>query len=229
VLLAAAAARAAAAGCHCCCSGWLPLLGLLGLAAAAGWCCCSGWCCWLPLCACAASVAACTSSTAASRLALAAPLAARAGAAGCRCCSGWCCWLPLLLGRARRPNFLATNFLATNFHSTGQLRLDRSADRSINRGNPRPLFFETTRPKSEKLDATNGGSKPGACSRRKLNPPPRRGARANPQRQFNRSLAVSMMQQTPRAPHEHTMRTSRRKIFNSIHSPPHVDKLPQPV
>jgi hypothetical protein len=143
--------------CNC---GWLPLLllGLLGLAAAAraaaGCRCCSGW---LPLLAAAAAragAAGCrcvpvpprspharTSSTAASRLALAAPLAARAGAAGCRCCSGWCCWLPLLLGRARRPNFLATNFLATNFHSTGQLRLDRSADRSINRGNPRHYFL----------------------------------------------------------------------------------------
>jgi hypothetical protein len=223
------AARAGAAGCRC----WL--LGLVRLATAAAaragaagcHCCCSGWCGWLPLLL----------------------LGLVAAAAECRCC---CCWLPLLLlglvaAASRLPplvfpdrcrscaatnflatNFLATNFLATNFHHDGiDLRLDlliNQQGQSI-----RAIFFETIVRKSEKLDATNGESKPARGASTRRGPPPRRGARAKPQRLFNLSTEVSMMQQTARTAHEHTMRTSRRKIFKSAHSPPHVDKLPPPV
>jgi hypothetical protein len=232
------------AGCPAGCSGWRGwLLGLARLAARAGVagcrCCCSGWCGWLPLLAARAGAAGCRCWL----------LGLVAAAAECRCC---CCWLPLLLlglvaAASRLPplvfpdrcrscaatnflatNFLATNFLATNFHHDGiDLRLDlliNQQGQSI-----RAIFFETIVRKSEKLDATNGESKPARGASTRRGPPPRRGARAKPQRLFNLSTEVSMMQQTARTAHEHTMRTSRRKIFKSAHSPPHVDKLPPPV
>jgi hypothetical protein len=174
-----------------------------------------------------------------------------AAAAECRCC---CCWLPLLLlglvaAASRLPplvfpdrcrscaatNFLATNFLATNFLATNFLATNfhhaDGIDLLINQQGQsiRAIFFETIVRKSEKLDATNGESKPARGASTRRGPPPRRGARAKPQRLFNLSTEVSMMQQTARTAHEHTMRTSRRKIFKSAHSPPHVDKLPPPV
>jgi hypothetical protein len=205
-LATAAAARAGAAGCHCCCSGWcgwLPLL-LLGLVAAAAECRCC--CCWLPLLLLGLVAAA-------SRLP---PLVFPDR---CRSCAAT---------NFLATNFLATNFLATNFHHDGiDLRLDlliNQQGQSI-----RAIFFETIVRKSEKLDATNGESKPARGASTRRGPPPRRGARAKPQRLFNLSTEVSMMQQTARTAHEHTMRTSRRKIFKSAHSPPHVDKLPPPV
>jgi hypothetical protein len=88
-------------------------------------------------------------------------------------------------------NFLATNFLATNFHHDGiDLRLDRSADQSTGAKYP-AIFFETIVRKSEKLDATNGESKPARGASTRRGPPPRRGARAKPQWLFNLSTEVS--------------------------------------